>query len=204
MIPLAHLSYPTLLFVLFAEIFGWGYSFYHLVVVMVGSVLPDLDLFFFSLFSKKRRFSLFDFLGLVFVAVVPDLDRVVDRFIKKERFEEPFGHRFWLSHTPLLYSPLLFLFWLEPSLALGLFCFGVYSHFILDTLVGEGIRWGHPLLKKEVDLGFKRGKRVNAIDYYRKHKKSSLYKVELFAFFLLLVVLAASFSSRFLGRAFIL
>jgi membrane-bound metal-dependent hydrolase YbcI (DUF457 family) len=50
----SHFAYPVLLFVLIAKLFGITYSAYHLVIVILFALLPDIDFFYHGLVKKGK------------------------------------------------------------------------------------------------------------------------------------------------------
>ena len=91
------------------------------------------------------QFSLFDLLILVFFSILPDLDFLFHKFIKRQKYNSNFQHHKWFTHWPITYVPLLILLFFFPGLKLFLICYGLFSHLVLDTfLAGDGMMWFYP------------------------------------------------------------
>lgn len=192
--PLSHLSYPSLLFIFVSHLLGIEYSFFQLSALAFGSVFPDLDLFFFSfLKKKKRRFAPLDFFVLLATSIFPGSDSLLKGIIREERFEERFGHRSWLTHTPLFYFPPVLLYLLRPRPWLGLFCFGFFCHLVLDTMDDSGILWAWPLERRKASLLPSSGERGDScLETFREYKRRFRYKIDLAASLLLFSFFALS------------
>ena len=57
MIILSHIAYPSLIFMILANLLGIEYSISHLMILIVFSMLPDIDLLF-HLFVKKENYDI--------------------------------------------------------------------------------------------------------------------------------------------------
>lgn len=197
--PLAHLSYPSLLFILLSWLLNIHYSFHHLFAIALGCILPDLDLLFFSLLkNKQRKFSPLDFLVLLSTSILPGSEHLVKRFTREERFEQSLGHHSWPTHLPLSYLPLALLYTLKPTPWLGLFCFGVFSHLLLDTTMGKGIAWAWPVLPGKISILPRGERRESDLEFFREYKRGIVYKVDLLATLLLLFFFCTSFWETFI------
>lgn len=184
--PFSHLSYPLLFFVLIAKIFHIQYSFLDLWILMFCSVLPDFDLLFFSISGKSRQFSFSKFLALIFLFLLPG-----SKFFS-DKFETPPKHRAWFSHWPIVYSLLIILFLLNSNLKLFLICLGIYSHFLLDTLIGTGVMWFYPFSRKSFNLLPGKLKDCDGLECFQIYKKTIFYKIDIIAFGCLLLILIKS------------
>ncbi|MBL7156023.1 MAG: metal-dependent hydrolase [Candidatus Pacebacteria bacterium] len=189
--PLSHLSYPALFFVLLAKIFHIEYSFFDLLILMFFCVLPDLDLLFFSIFSKqKKEFSFSNLLSIIFASIFPNY------YLPFCEFEKSPNHRKWATHLPVVYFPLIILLFFQPNLRLFLIYFGIYSHLILDTLLRGSIMWLYPLSKKEFSF-FNKFKNYSNAEYFKFYKKSVFYKLDIVGFIGLLIIFISKLLTRF-------
>jgi len=185
---LSHLSYPVLIFVFLARLFHFDYSFFDLLLLLFFSILPDFDLVFFSLFKQKNHhFSFFDLIKLTLFSILPNLNFLTGQLA--EKLHRPSQHHQWLSHQPFTYLPFVIFLFFYPNPKLFLACFGLYSHFILDTLFGGRIMWLYPFSSKFFGLFSEKFKNYSGLDYFRAYKKSLIYKIDILAFFTLLIIL---------------
>ena len=125
-----HLAFGILLGVLSVKHGFFSISFGHgfLLLVLLGSLLPDLD-------KKKSKIS----------HKIPILPRVLEFFA---------GHRgvyhsiFGCLATALVLSPLFAFSW-GKALVLAI-CLGFLSHLLIDSINPKGIRWFRPLSSMKV------------------------------------------------------
>lgn len=189
--PLSHLSYPFLFFVLIANIFRIDYSFSDLLILMFFSALPDSDVLIFAIFNKKhKKFSLADFKNLIFVSTLPNFISLTKKI---KDLKEDIHHHSWPTHIPIVYAPLVGLLFLLPNLKLILVCFAIYSHFILDSILGGGIMWLYPFSKRFFSFLPGGLKNYCGLAYFKAYKQTIFYKIDFFAFVILLIILLASF-----------
>ena len=136
------------------------------------------------------QYALFDILILIFFSLLPDLDFLFHKFVKKKKFDLDFQHHKWFTHWPITYTPLLVLLFFYPNFKLFLICYGIYSHLILDTfLCGDGMMWFYPFSKKFFNFFSKKTKGKHGRDWLNVYKKTLIYKVDIVAFVILLTVL---------------
>lgn len=94
-----------------------------------------------------------------FAGFAPDLDFFY-AFYKVKALtiqNNQINHRYFISHAPLLwFIPALTVFVLTQSdfvkCAVVIFYLGSLSHFLLDSISGEGIMWLWPIRKKNYSL----------------------------------------------------
>jgi len=87
---------------------------------------------------------------------IPDLDFFY-AFAKSHKLtiDEGINHRRFVTHAPLVYLVVFILwFWLFPTnrLIAITFILGTWSHFILDSVQGDGIPWLYPFRNKLYSL----------------------------------------------------
>ncbi len=117
----AHLAYPYIISTVVAKTIGIQLSLVDSIVLLVSSVIPDLDYIFVWLKDRINKFS----------AEIPD-------------------HHTWITHTPFYYL-ILSVIITFISLSTGiLFFIGTFLHFIMDMFyTGDGVRWLRPFSNKE-------------------------------------------------------
>jgi len=140
----------------------------------------------------SSQYSLQDLLILIFFSIFPDLDFIFYKFIKKGSFNSNFQHHKWLTHWPIIYSPLLIALAFFPSFKLLLITYGIYSHLIMDTfLAGDGIMWLYPFSKKFFNLFAEKTTNNHGKDWFNIYKKMLIYKIDILAFVIVLLVILA-------------
>lgn len=160
MILLSHLSYPFLGFLLLAKLFGIGYSSKELLLLMVFSILPDLDFFYHAL--KRGGWQ-----------------------------EYTLKHHKWVSHWPIVYSPLIAAAFIYPEKGVIIACAAVYFHLLLDTFAsGDGIMWLYPFSKKFYNFFSEGYKDKHGHAWFKAYAERRLYKIDLISYTTLLIVLA--------------
>jgi hypothetical protein len=140
------------------------------------------------------HYSLFDILILIFFSTLPDLDFVFSKLFMGRKYDNNFQHHKWFTHWPIIYSPLLILLFIFPSLELFLVCFGIFSHFGMDTfLAGDGIMWFYPFSKKFFNFFAKNIKDHHGWKWFQIYKKMIVYKIDIIAFIFLLLLLSVTY-----------
>ena len=133
------------------------------------------------------QFSLFDLLILVFFSILPDLDFLFHKFIKRQKYNSNFQHHKWFTHWPITYVPLLILLFFFPGLKLFLICYGLFSHLVLDTfLAGDGMMWFYPFSKKFFNLFAQKINNHHGQEWFNIYKKMTIWKIDIVAFIVLL------------------
>lgn len=159
MTTLGHVSCPTLLFILIAQLFNIQYSWSDLLILIFFSILPDFDFLFYR-FVKKKNFD-------------SDFDH-----------HKWFTH--WpITYTPLL---ILLLFFPRLKLFLicyGLYFHLILDTF----LAGSGIRWLYPFSKKALNLFAKKTNSYHGEEWFKVYKKTVMWKTEIGALAILIIVL---------------
>lgn len=159
------------------------------MIFLAHAAYPALLFAIFAKFSSTT-YSLFDFLILIFFSILPDLDFLFYKIFKKGKYDSDFQHHQWPSHWPIIYLPLFILLILFPNLKLFLICYGLLSHFIMDTfLSGDGIMWLYPFSKRFFSLCDKKTKGCHGIKWFKLYKKKTIYKIDLLGFVALLFLL---------------
>ncbi len=146
-----HLLISYAFFIFLAILFSLSYSFIDILLLLFFAILPDFDFFFFCLTEEGRKKKFFRHLFLYTFSTLPFCHYLVEKSKKRKEFIEATRHHRLPSHWPLIYLPLLFLLLFFPNTKLIVVCFGIYSHFILDTLSG-GVRWFAPFSQKSFGL----------------------------------------------------
>jgi len=122
--------------------------------------------------------------------VLPDLDFLFYKFVKKGRYDSNFRHRQWFTHWPITYAPLLVLLFFFPSFKLFLICYGLFSHLILDTfLAGDGMMWFYPFSKEFFNLCAKKTNNHHGREWFDAYKGMAAYKIDILSFIVLLSIL---------------
>lgn len=159
MTTLSHASYPSLLFIAVAKLLNIQYSLLDLLILIFFSILPDIDFLFY-------------------------------KFIKKKKYDSTFQHHKWFTHWPSIYISLLVMLFFFSGLKLFLICYGLFSHFIIDTFFsGDGIMWFYPFSKKFLSMFSKKTNSYHGKDWFNIYKKKVIWKIDLLAFTVLLIVI---------------
>lgn len=135
------------------------------------------------------QYSWSDLLILVFFSILPDIDFLFYKFVKKKSFDSNFDHHRWFTHWPITYTPLLILLFFSSSLKLFLICYALFFHLVLDTfLAGSGIRWLYPFTTKAVNMFSKKTKNHYGQEWLKIYKKTVMWKIEILALAVLLII----------------
>lgn len=136
------------------------------------------------------QYSLSDLLILIFFSILPDIDFLFYKFIKRKKYDSNFQHHKWFTHWPITYVPLLILLLFFPSLKLFLICYGLFSHLILDTfLAGDGMMWFYPFSKKFFNIFAKKTNNHHGPEWFNIYKKIFIWKIDILAFAVLLIMI---------------
>ena len=159
MIVLGHISYPSLAFIIFAKILGIEYSMPHLLLLMLFSILPDMDFFFHALVRKGKYDSSF-------------------------QHRKWFTH--WpISYSPLL---VLLYFYPSMALfvaCLGIYSHLALDTLFCD----DGIMVFYPFSKKFYNFFGSKFRNTHGVEWLRVYKKQMIFKLDVVSFISLLIIL---------------
>lgn len=149
---LAHITFPTILFLTTLEMFGITYSFWHVLMFMFFSILPDTDYVFYWFYAK--------FKGLEY-----DVNTQY--------------HHEWISHWPITYTPLIVWSIVDPSFTSIIITTAIYAHLVLDlACVGDGVMIFYPFSKKFYTVFSKTTTGYHGTEWLKRYKKLKVYKAE--------------------------
>lgn len=159
MIALGHVSYPTLAFIIFAELLGIEYTTSHLLLLMVFSILPDMDFFFHTLVRKRKYDATF-------------------------QHRKWFTH--WpVFYSPLLvlllFHPSMILF----IACLGIYSHLALDTLFCD----DGIMVFYPFSRKFYNFLGSKFRNAHGIEWLKVYKKQRIFKLDILSFISLMIIL---------------
>ncbi|MFC1728408.1 metal-dependent hydrolase [Nanoarchaeota archaeon] len=131
-------------------------------------------------------YSISDLLILILFAALPDFDFLFHRLVKRGKFDAGFRHHDWFTHWPITYLPLVVLLIIFPTFKMLLAVLGLYSHFVLDLFLGNGIMWFYPFSKKK--YGFFKITGCHGWDWFKVYRGKLIYKFDVIATIAIIVI----------------
>lgn len=163
MIPLGHISYPTLVFMLFAYVFKIGYSFSDIMLLIFFSMLPDLDIVVHYILNSGK----------------------IDN---NARHHAWFTH--WpITYTPFL---ILFLIYHNMNFFLMTFGI-YFHLLLDIFFSGDGIMWFYPFSKKYFNFFADKTKNRIGFEWLAAYKKLPIFKIDIISFSALMFILFRRF-----------
>lgn len=160
MIILSHISYPTLLFVLLAKWLNLDYSVYHLAILILFSVFPDID-FLYHKFVKNGKYD-YTFMHHKWVLHWPIL------------------------YLPLVMAALLYPSQYLLLAIIGIYSHLVLDSF----MSGDGIMWLYPFSRKFYNFFGEGIRNRHGHEWLNAYRKTNIYKIDMVCFGILLLILA--------------
>ncbi|MBD3229124.1 MAG: hypothetical protein GF329_13125 [Candidatus Lokiarchaeota archaeon] len=137
-------------------------NFLNVVIIIIAGILPDL---IDSIYSTIKRIS----------------QKVKD---------DEFRHHAWPTHFPILYSPLIVISIIFPSVLTITIAINIYLHFIGDTLqTDDGIKWLWPFSNKYYKLFSEKMEGMHNMKWVYYYRQTFLYKIEWVLFVITSVII---------------
>ncbi|MFH0868295.1 MAG: metal-dependent hydrolase [Candidatus Woesearchaeota archaeon] len=159
----AHIAYPTLIFMLIANLFNINYSSTHILILIFFSILPDLDNLVYGIITRSKK-NLYG------------------------PHRKWFTH--WpITYTPFLvllcFKPSLVL----ALICFGIY----FHFFLDTFLSEDGMMWLAPFSKKFFIFSKINLKERGGNFWFREYRKKLIFKVEVFSFVFLIIALLKIF-----------
>jgi len=140
------------------------------------------------------KYGFSDLLLLIFSSTLPDFDFFFHRIVRKKGLDSDFRHHEWPTHWPLVYSPVILIAIIFPSLRTILICFGCFLHFVMDSFfTADGIMWLAPISKKSfLFCGKETMGNYHGWDWFKRYRKLWIYKLDIVLAFIAIIILFLS------------
>ncbi len=157
----SHMAYPYLLANMVAWLMGVRLSVEQNILLVIFSVLPDVDLGIHWLYTR----------------------------ITKVRFNIGINHHQWASHWPISYIPLALVFAIWPNTTTLLMIFGILSHLLMDSIACSwGIMWLYPFSKRWFNYYASRFMKINdGKQWLAEWNKTNFHVVEMIGLGLMII-----------------
>ncbi len=157
----SHIAYPYIIANTIAWLLGVKLTLKQNLLLMLFSVLPDVDLLIHWLQTR----------------------------ITNIKFNPGINHHLWPSHWPISYVPLVLIMIIWPSTTTILMVFGIYSHLVLDSIAcAWGIMWFYPFSKHWYNYFALKFRGINdGFSWLKKWNQTGFHTAELISLALVII-----------------